>query len=69
MSCLCDVSDGCDYECCCDAECTTAALREAWDSTDKCADDGFGIPLCESIDEEDVHVDDLYSGINTIYKV
>jgi len=36
---------------------------------DKCGDDGYGIPLCSNVNIIDVNVDDLYSGLKTIYTV
>ena len=36
---------------------------------DKCGDDGFGIPFCAGLNETDINVADLYSGLSTIYTV
>lgn len=66
--CLCDVSDQCDYECCCDAECSYT-LTKKLSELKKCDDDGFGIPYCQNFNETDLHTRDLYSGLSTIYTV
>ena len=67
-ACLCDISDSCDFECCCDPECETIVVEEL-DKYGKCSDDGFGIPYCAGLNETDIHPDDLYSGLSTIYAV
>lgn len=67
-SCLCDISDSCDYECCCDSECP-AEVTTILKKYNRCDDDNFGIPLCDRLNLTDVHYDDLYSGLKTIYTV
>ena len=68
QACLCDVTDNCDSECCCDQECL-AGLNSILGQYNKCADDGFGIPLCSNVNITDLHIADLYSGLRTIYTV
>lgn len=68
QTCLCDVTDNCDMECCCDSECITT-LGTILSGYGRCTDDSFGIPLCSGINITDLHIDDLYSGLRTIYTV
>ncbi len=55
-TCVCDVTDGaCDFNCCCDAECS-AAQTAAWHTTATCAAEG-PVPLdykkCIDVDSYD----------------
>ena len=68
-ACLCNITDQCDIECCCDSDCSTSLIN-GWKQFNYCWNDGMGIPFCSSLtDDEDINVLDMYSGLRTIYTV
>ncbi len=70
LACLCDISNQCDNQCCCDNECnsTVPALVLQWDEYGLCADDTLPIPVCGT-NTTQPNIQDLYSGIRTLYTV
>ena len=68
LECLCDITDQCDSECCCDSNCDSSLVLK-WQGYNLCLDDGFGIPFCSRLQQTDVNILDLHSGLRTIYSV
>ena len=40
-----------------------------WQEYNLCLDDGFGIPFCSKLEQTDINILDLHSGLRTIYSV
>jgi hypothetical protein len=68
LDCLCDVTNSCDEQCCCDGECGSELITY-WNEYNLCANDGLAIPFCTSFYNQPMHVHDLYQGLRLIYTV
>lgn len=67
-TCLCDISDTCDDQCCCDSDCSSKFITQLT-AFGRCQSNGFGIPFCANMTWTDVNQNDLFSGLKTIYTV